>query len=67
MVTRLAPSHAGGNCICGALKLWVLAGATGVPAGLLATDEALVMEQAEGATPGSEVSLQHDTNPLRKK
>ena len=65
-VTRLAPSHAGGICICGALTVGVAVRATGVPAGLVAAGTGLLVEQVGRGMPGREVTCQQDTKPVRK-
>src|SRR5664280_1599329 len=65
-VTRLAPSHAGGNFICGALKLGVAVLATGVSPGLLATGMGLLVEQVGRGMPGKEVTCQQETKLVRK-
>ena len=66
IVTRLAPSHGGGNVTSGALRLGVAVWAMGVLPALVATGAATPVEHVGSETPGSEVSRQQDTNPLRK-
>ena len=66
--TRLAPSHAGGSAIWGALSVGLAVGTTAVAPGMVATAESrlALVEQFGGGVPGSGVTCQQATNPLSK-
>ena len=65
MVTRLAPSHGGGNWTCGALIVAVgdeVAEVLGIPE-VVAAGIRFVFGQKEGGIPGRDVNRQQATKP----